>query len=38
MQFYTTIALLTTLVSINAAPLEARTDKGGIQYNNHGGK
>jgi hypothetical protein len=30
MQFYTTIALLTALVSVNAALLEARTNKGGI--------
>jgi hypothetical protein len=38
MQFYTTIALLTALISVNAALLEARTDKGGIQCNNYGGK
>jgi hypothetical protein len=30
MQFYTTIALLTALVGVNAALLEARTNKGGI--------
>jgi hypothetical protein len=30
MQFYTTITLLTALISVNAALLETRTDKEGI--------